>query len=33
LFEVSKQETWIHIWRWFMKMTHESDPWKKYYEE
>jgi hypothetical protein len=23
------QETWIHAWRWFMKMTHKSDPWKK----
>jgi heme/copper-type cytochrome/quinol oxidase subunit 4 len=27
------QEIWIHIWRWFIKMTHKSDPWKKYYEE
>jgi hypothetical protein len=23
-----KKETWIHLWHWFMKMTHKSDPWK-----
>jgi heme/copper-type cytochrome/quinol oxidase subunit 4 len=22
-------KTWIHLWRWFMKMTYKSDPWKK----
>jgi hypothetical protein len=27
------QETWIHFWRWSIKMTHKSDPWKKYYGE
>jgi hypothetical protein len=24
----SSKETWIHVWRWFIKMTHKSDPWK-----
>jgi hypothetical protein len=26
-------ETWIHLWRWFMKMTHKSDPWKNITED
>jgi hypothetical protein len=26
------QETWIHLWHWFMKMIYKLDPWKNIME-